>query len=157
MAQANRTPQPPTATGDPQDPVMVGGPGLEPPEPNPQPAPGEEVTINGQRFTVDPGLAAAMRDREGQFSSKLNDHDRELGELRKFRQDYQTPPTRQAVSPATDDGETDNQFFEAPTKTVRQMIKEEVSLAEGRVRGEMTKKESQDLWWSGFWRPLTPG
>ena len=124
--------------------VMIGGPGLETPaEADTAPATpaGVEVTIAGQKFSVDPAIASAIEERERQSMQKINAQSEEMGRLRKIEQQVQALNQAQAAQAQPN---MDTLLFENPTKALEMHRQQIVS--------ELTQKYEQEKRQQEFWR-----
>ena len=115
------------------------------PSPNTTPVPAAQrssVSIGGQEFDVNPELKAALDGRESQFTQKLNENSRELGELRQWQQTITQPPNSQPAGP-----DMDALMFEDPTK-YRELMSAEIK---EDLRKEYSQQRGLDQFWSGFY------
>ncbi len=100
------------------------------------------VNIGGQEFDVNPELKAALDSRESQFSTKLNENSRELGELRQWQQSVQQPANPQPAGP-----DMDALMFEDPAR-YRELMEERI---ESNLTTKYEKQRGLDQFWNGFY------
>src|SRR3972149_4175864 len=89
MAKEKPQPTDQDPAGDKDAGFLGGGPGKDDPveEKKESATPtGVEMTIAGQKYTLDPAIASALEERERQFERKMSEQGTELGELRRLKQ-----------------------------------------------------------------------
>ena len=145
---AKKEPQPPSNEPTPEErerAVMIGGPGSEEPpveeEKKPATPTGVEMTIAGQKYTLDPAIASALEERERQFERKMSQQGTELGELRRLKQQVDALNQAQAAQAQPN---MDTLLFENPTKALEMHRQQIVS--------ELTQKYEQEKRQQEFWR-----
>jgi len=124
--------------------VMVGGPGQETPVEEPkQPATptGVEMTIAGQKYTLDPAVASAIEERERQFERRMGQQGAELGELRRLKQQVDSLNQAQAAQAQPN---LDTLLFENPTKALE--------IHARQIEDRLTQKYEQEKRQQEFWR-----
>ena len=124
--------------------ILVGGPGQDAPvEDKKEPATptGVEMTIAGQKYTLDPAIASALEERERQFERKMSQQGTELGELRRLKQQVDALNQAQAAQAQPN---LDTLIFENPTKALEMHRQQIVS--------ELTQKYEQEKRQQEFWR-----
>ena len=128
--------------------VLKGGPGQPDPEPDdrtPAPPARKRIKVGGREFEVDPDLAAAVESRETEFSKKLSEQGRELGELRKRAQpgDQPDPAKTRPQEPNYED-----LLYSDPRKFA-QVIKEQTR---AELRAEYEEDQVMREFWDGYGR-----
>jgi hypothetical protein len=129
----------------PDQDVIVGGPGLEAPEPTqsePAQPSRQRVKLAGREFEVDPELAAALEEREREFQRKLSQQGAELGQLRQMVTHRNAAPAAPAAPAQADDLET--LIFVEPKKAIERVKSE--------IRQELEQRYRQDQFWRDFWQ-----
>jgi len=140
-------PQPPINDPTPEErerAVMIGGPGQEETsveESKPATPTGVEMTIAGQKYTLDPAIASALEEREKQFERKMSQQGEELGKLRKLQQQVDALNQAQAAQAQPN---MDTLLFENPTKALE--------LHRQQIVSELTQKYEQEKRQQEFWR-----
>jgi hypothetical protein len=126
--------------------VMRGGPGQPDLEPEDRPAPPakKRIKVGGREFEVDQDLAAAVETRETEFTRKISEQGRELGELRK-RQPGDQPD---ASKTKTREPDYEDLLYSDPRKFV-QVIKEQTR---AELRAEYEEDQVMRDFWDGYGR-----
>jgi len=136
--------QPDPVTPNPDAAILQGGPGQDAPvEEKKEPATptGVEMTIAGQKYTLDPAVASALEERERQFERKMGQQGAELGELRRLKQQVDALNQAQAAQAQPN---LDTLLFENPTKALE--------LHRQQIVSELTQKYEQEKRQQEFWR-----
>jgi hypothetical protein len=122
--------------------ILVGGPGQEEAQVEESEQPQlVEITISGKKYRVTPEVADAMSQRERDFDRKLNLNTQELGDLRKFKRQFDQPPQPSEPKGGVD---YDTLIFEKPSEALK-AFKEE-------LRKEFTSQYQADKKAENFWR-----
>lgn len=150
----DQEPESPQPNEDPDQDLMVGGPGQEaPPETEPDDEPSGDappdlvrVKLNGQDLEVTPEVAEAIQAREDEFRRRMGERSNDLGELRGFREKFNQLFSGQDQS--TQQPTPIHQLlFEDPEAAI-QLLEENIT---NKLTGAYQQQRAQDLFWSDFY------
>jgi len=115
----------------------------------PQPEP-EPVFVNiryaGQSYQVPEHIADAWQKREEDFSRKLSEQGKELGQLRRQAQPVEPPPA------PDEDTDEDLTFFQSPSKAIAQREARLRDQLKAELKQELTLEQQRQQYWSQFYK-----